>query len=66
LRERGPDDFPISETVAPDLFHAQSSPDLAADSTSRKYLAAWSVDFYDTAGQVRIFMRRIAAEPPRR
>jgi hypothetical protein len=66
LRERGPDDFPISQSVPPDRFHPQSSPALAADPTSRKYLAVWSTDFTVTAGLVRVSMRRIVAEPPRR
>jgi hypothetical protein len=64
LRERGPDDFPISEAVERHDFLAQSGPALAADTTSRKYLAVWSADFSLVAGFSSVYMRRITAEPP--
>jgi hypothetical protein len=71
LRERGPDDFPISETVttpipsAPDVVHRQSAPAVAADPTSRDYLVAWETDFFATEGRSSIFARRATSEPPR-
>jgi hypothetical protein len=73
LRKLGPDDFPISEkltTTIPDdppteFVHAQSEPAIAADSTSRNYLVAWTADYVETEGRFHGEIRRVTAEPPR-
>jgi hypothetical protein len=71
-RELGPDSFPISETLVTKVpedpahyFHQQGDPAVAADGTSRRYLIAWTADYFDTAGDLRTEVRRVTAEPPR-
>lgn len=64
LRQIGPDDFPVSETVSPppgSVPLGQFGPAVAADPSSMGYLAAWTADLTTISGHFGIYVRRLTS-----